>query len=76
MLVLREIKKIVNGYDMVRLRPFRVSIYIYKEECLSVRYAFSPCDSYRHQTFHGSPLGPRAGQEGVGTTNGVEGEEV
>ena len=29
--------------------------------CLSVRYAFSPCDSYSHQTFHDGLLGPGEG---------------
>ena len=52
-------------------------IYIYKEECLSVclsvRYAFSPCNSYRHQTFHGTPLGPEEGREEVGAVQGEGG---
>ncbi len=43
-------------------------IYIYKEECLSVRYAFSPCNSYRDQTFHDTSLGPEEGRHGVGIT--------
>jgi hypothetical protein len=42
--------------------------------CLSVRYAFSPCNSYRHQTFHDIFLGPEEGRHGVGITNkGQEG---
>jgi hypothetical protein len=54
------------------------SIYVYKEECLfvylSVRYAFSPCNSYRHQTFHDTSLGPEEGRYGVGITKkGQEG---
>ncbi len=36
--------------------------------CLSVRYAFSPCNSYRHQTFHDISLGPEEGRHGVGIT--------
>jgi hypothetical protein len=42
--------------------------------CLSVRYAFSPCNSYRHQTFHNTSLGPEEGRHGVGITKkGQEG---
>jgi hypothetical protein len=58
---------------------FNIStIYIYKEECLfvclSVRYAFSPCNSYRHQTFHDISLGPEEGRHVVGITKkGQEG---
>jgi hypothetical protein len=41
-------------------------VYIYiKKVCLFVRYAFSPCNSYRHQTFHDTSLGPREGQRRV-----------
>jgi hypothetical protein len=36
--------------------------------CLSVRYAFSPCNGYRHQTFHDISLGPEEGRHGVGIT--------
>ena len=36
--------------------------------CLSVRYAFSPCNSYRHQTFYDTSLGPEEGRHGVGIT--------
>ena len=54
-------------------------IYIYKEECLSVclfvclfvRYAFSPYNSQRHQTFHDTSLGPGEGRHGVGVGEGV-----
>ncbi len=50
------------------------SIYIKKNVCLSVRYAFSPCNNYRHQTFHDIFLGPEAGRHGVGITKkGQEG---
>ena len=50
------------------------SIYIKKNVCLSVRYAFSPCNSYRHQTFHDTSLGPEEGRHGVGITKkGQEG---
>jgi hypothetical protein len=45
------------------------SIYIYKEECLSVclsvRYVFSPYNIQRHQTFHDASLGPGKGRDGV-----------
>jgi hypothetical protein len=42
--------------------------------CLFVRYAFSPCNSYRHQTFHNTSLGPEEGRHGVGITKkGQEG---
>jgi hypothetical protein len=50
------------------------SIYIYKEECLSVclfvRYAFGPCDSYRHQTFYETSLGPEKSLAKLGTPEG------
>ncbi len=36
--------------------------------CLFVRYASSPCNSYRHQTFHNDSLGPKEGEEAVGIT--------
>ena len=36
--------------------------------CLFVRYAFSPCNSYRHQTFHDTSLGSEGGRHGVGIT--------
>jgi hypothetical protein len=36
--------------------------------CLSVRYAFSPFNSYRHQTFRDISLGPEEGRHGVGIT--------
>jgi hypothetical protein len=54
------------------------SIYIKKKVCLFVclfvRYAFSPCNSYRHQTFHDTSLGPEEGRHGVGITKkGQEG---
>ena len=53
----------------------RLSIfYTYKEECLFVclfvRCAFSPCNSQRHQTFHGIPLDPDEGRDGAGATEG------
>ncbi len=51
----------------------KLSIYIYKEEslsvCLFVRYAFSPCNSYDHQTFHDACLGPKEGRRGVKISN-------
>jgi hypothetical protein len=55
-----------------------ISIYIkknvYLSVCLSVRYAFSPCNSYDHQTFHDTSLGPEEGRHGVGITKkGQEG---
>ena len=52
-----------------------INIYIYKEECLfvslSVLYAFGLCKRWRHQTFHGTPLGLEEGREGVSATIGV-----
>jgi hypothetical protein len=45
--------------------------YIYKEECLSVLYALSPCDSYDHQTFHDASLSPKEGRNGVNSRTGV-----
>ena len=36
----------------------------------SVVYTFGSCNSERHQTFHGIPLGPGEGREGVGATEG------
>ncbi len=59
-------------------RCYKISIYIYKEErlfvCLFVLYAFSPCDSYDHQTFHSASLGPKEGRRGVGMVIGGWGE--
>jgi hypothetical protein len=54
------------------------SIYIKKNVCLSVclvvRYAFSPCNSYRLQIFHDTSLGPEDGRHGVEITKkGQEG---
>jgi hypothetical protein len=49
------------------------SIYIKKKVCLSVRYAFSPCNSYDHQTFHDACLGPKEGRRGVKISNQGEG---
>jgi hypothetical protein len=37
--------------------------------CLSVRYAFGPCNTYGHQTFHDACLGPKEGRRGVKTSN-------
>ena len=39
-------------------------ICIYKEECLSVRYAFSLCNSLRYQAFYATFLCPEEDQEG------------
>jgi hypothetical protein len=47
------------------LTKIDVSIYIKKNVCLSGRYAFSSCNSYDHQTFHDTSLGPREAQRGV-----------
>ncbi len=41
--------------------------------CVFVRYAFSPCNSYRHQTFHDISLGPEEGRHRVEITK--KGEE-
>jgi hypothetical protein len=41
--------------------------------CLSVRYAFSPCNNYGDQTFHGTPIGPEEDREGVSATESGEG---
>ena len=35
---------------------------------MSVRYALSPCDSWRHKTFHATFLDPEEDRRGVGTT--------
>ena len=35
---------------------YHPSLYRKKNVCLSIRYAFSPCNSYLHQTFYGTPL--------------------
>ncbi len=41
---------------------------------MSIRYAFSLCNGYRHQTFHDTSLGPDEGRHGVGITKkGQEG---
>jgi hypothetical protein len=49
-------------------------IYIYKEECLFVRYAFGDRMSKCNQTFHDISLGPEEGRDGVGITKkGQEG---
>jgi len=39
--------------------------------CLSVRYAyaFGPCNSYGHQTFHDACLGPKKDRRGVKISN-------
>jgi len=54
-----------------------IFIYIYKEECLCVclpvLYAFNPCDSYDHQSFHDACLGPKEGRRGVKICNRGEG---
>ena len=41
------------------------SIYIKKNVCLFVRYAFSPYNSYRHQTFHDTPQVQRKIERGL-----------
>ncbi len=47
-----------------------LSIYIKKKVCVFVCYlCIGPCKSERHQTFHGTPLGPEEGREGVSATN-------
>ena len=62
---------LTSNDDSIRnLSVFCLSIYIYKEQCLSVRYAFSLCDSQRHQTFHDTTLGPEEGQERIGVAKG------
>ena len=52
-----------------------LDIYIYDVGCLSVRNAFGPCNSWHHQTFHGTYLGPGEGRQGVGRTKGEVGED-
>ena len=37
-------------------------MYIKKNVCLFVRGSLSPCNSYRHQTFHNSFLDPGEGR--------------
>ena len=41
-----------------------------KNVCLFVFYAFGPCNSYGHQTFHGTSLGSGKGHEEVGAPVG------
>ena len=55
---------ILNEYDLISLSS------LYKGECLFVRYAFSSCKSYDHQTFHDASLGPKEGRRGVGIVIG------
>ena len=50
-----------------------LDIYLYEEECLSVRNAFGLRNSWGHQTFHGRSLGPGEGQEAIGRTKGRNG---
>jgi hypothetical protein len=38
--------------------------------CLSVLYVLGPCNSWRHQTFHGTAIGPGEGRETLSTING------
>ena len=49
-----------------------LSIYIKKNVCLFVclfvLYAFSPCNSYGHQTFYNASLGPKEGRRWVSAT--------
>ncbi len=52
--------------ELMRQPNLLSSIYIKKNVCLFVRYAFSPCNSYRHQTFHDIFLGPEKGRHRVG----------
>ena len=60
--------------SIIDMTSFYLSLYIKKNVCLSVRYAFSPCNSYGHQTFHDISLGPEEGRHGVGITKkGQEG---
>jgi hypothetical protein len=66
-------KEIYRTHAMTCIEE-KESIYIKKNVCLFVRYAFSPCNSYRHQTFHDTSLGPEEGRHGVGITKkGQEG---
>jgi hypothetical protein len=44
---------------------------MYKEECLSVLYAFDRCKSQRSQTLHGIPLPSEEGQEGANALEGA-----
>ncbi len=37
--------------------------------CSFVLYAFGPCNSYHHQTFHDARLGPKEGRRGVKISN-------
>jgi len=40
-----------------------IYLYIYRRMfvCLSVLYVLGPCNSWRHQTFHGTPIDPEEG---------------
>jgi hypothetical protein len=40
----------------------------------SFLYAFGSCKSYRHQIFHGIPLGPEEGREGIRAPEGGVGD--
>ena len=51
-------------------------IYIYKEECLSVDYLFSPCNSKRHKIFCGALLDPGEVEREFSATLGVGGSWV
>jgi hypothetical protein len=71
----RALLQMENVNGVLFAAGISASIYIYKEECLSVclsvLYAFSPCNSYDHQTFHDASLGPKEGRRGVGMVIGV-----
>ncbi len=67
-----------NDDSIDNMNRYIPSIYVKKNVCLSVclsvRYAFRSCNSYRHQTFHDTSLGPEEGRDGVGITKkGQEG---
>ena len=47
-----------------------LDIYICHEGYLSIGNAFGLCNSWHHQTFYGTSLGPAEGQQGVDRTNG------
>ena len=56
----------ISNNFILLIRYYLLSIYIKKNVCLSVclsvRYTFSPCNSYDHQTFHDSFLDPGEGR--------------
>jgi hypothetical protein len=79
-MIIRDLSNIqIRFFIFILFLNFFVDLYIQRRMfvyffvCLFFLYAFGPCNSERHQNFHGTPLGPEEGQDGVGATK--EGEE-